>query len=197
MHSKKFIFLRYNSIKMIGTLLKKILLLSLLLTSLYSDAKLYIGTGYSGYSETSKDTDASNTSGAIKIKAGYGVREAYAVEISADYIQNTPSTEAPWSAKYAFNVDLIKAFDFGIYVNPFVKVGFGAGIIDNRDNNLLSKTYGSFNLGTGVYIPLSEHFDIEVCYTYMDLSYEKDNTLQEFNQTSYVNSLYLGINARF
>ena len=177
--------------------MKKILLLSLLLSSLYSDAKIYLGAGYTSYNETSDDTDATNNTNAVKLKAGYGVREAYSVEVSVDYIDNTPSIKAPWSAKYGFNVDLIKAFDFGIYVNPFVKIGFGAGIIDNRDNDFLSKTYGTFNSGGGLYIPISKHFDIELSYTYSSLSYEKDNTLQEFNETSHVNNFYMGANVRF
>jgi len=179
--------------------LKKIILLSLLLTSLYSDAKIYLGAGYTAYAESSKDSDATNDSNALKIKAGYGVREAYAVEFSLDYIANTPTLEAPWKAKYGFNVALIKAFDLDIYVNPFVKAGFGAGIIDNRDNSFMSKTYGSFNMGGGVYIPLSKNYDIEISYTYNNLSYEKNeqDKLQAFNQTSYVNIAYIGINTRF
>ena len=177
--------------------MKKILLLSLLLTSLYSDASIYLGVGYADYMESSRDTDATNNSNAVKLKAGYGVRESYSVEFSLDYIANTPTAEAPWSAKYGFDVALIKAFDFDIYVNPFVKAGFGAGIIDNRDNSFLSKTYGSFNMGGGVYIPLSQSYDIEVSYTYNNLSYEKDDILQSFNQKSHVNILYIGINSRF
>ena len=158
-----------------------------------------MGAGYALYDESSQDTDATNSSNSIELKAGYGVREAYAVEFSIDYITNTPSSEAPWSAKYAFNIALVKAFDFDIYVNPFLKVGVGAGIIDNRDNDLMSKTYGSFNMGGGIYIPLSKHYDIELSYAYNNLSYEKnqDEKLQSAYQTSHVNIAYIGINTRF
>lgn len=179
--------------------MKKLVLISLLLTSLYSDAKLYMGAGYSGYAESLNDGDLTNSSSAYKIKAGYGIRESFAVEFSLDYIDNTVTNEIPWSAKYGFNVELIKAFDFGIYVNPFLKAGFGAGILDNRSNDSMSKTYGSFNLGGGMYIPLSESYDIEVSYSYNNLSYEKNEAdkLQSFNQTSHVNIVYIGINSRF
>jgi len=179
--------------------LKKFILISLLLTSLYSDAKIYLGAGYSGYVENLNDSDLTNTSSAYKIKAGYGIRNSFAVEFSVDYIDNTISTDAPWSAKYGFNIELIKAFDFGIYVNPFIKAGFGAGIIDNRANDFMSKSYGSFNTGLGMYIPLSTSYDIEVSYSYNNLSYEKNEAdkLQSYNQTSHVNSLYIGINTRF
>jgi len=177
--------------------LKKILLLSLLLSSLYSDAKIYLGVGAANYTENSKDSDISNNSNMVKLKAGYGVRSAYAVELSVDYVDNKPTNNTPWKAKYGFNVEVIKSFDFNIYINPFIKIGFGAGIIDNRDNNLLSKTYGSFNTGAGLFIPISKHFDIEMSYTHSDISYEKDNILHEFNQTSYTNSYYIGVNTRF
>ena len=174
--------------------MKKIALFLLLLSSIASaESKVYLGTGYGFYNEeTTLANETSNYAlNSVKLKAGYGVREAYAIEFSLNYLNGDET-------KYDFNVDLIKAFDWGIYVNPYVKAGFGAGIVDNRDNDNQSLTYGSFNLGTGFFIPIGEHFDIELGYEYKHLSYEKVNELDgSENRTSNVNIGYVGVNARF
>jgi opacity protein-like surface antigen len=154
-----------------------------------------MGTGYGSYSESANLANSTQeptfVNNAVKLKAGYGVREAYAVEFCVDYIQGDEK-------KYDFNVDLVKAFDWGIYVNPYIKAGFGAGIIDNRSNTNKSLTYGSFNLSTGIFIPLNEHFDVEIAYDYKHLSYQKVNELDATeSRTSNVNIGYVGLNARF
>jgi Outer membrane protein beta-barrel domain len=196
MLQKKFIYLRYNFIKILGIILNKIILLSLLLSSfVFAESKIYMGTGY-GYTNTqtnfaNSSVEQTTSSDLIRVKAGYGIREAYAVEFSIDYINSNPK-------KYAFDISLIKAFDWGIYVNPFVKAGFGAGILDNRDNANKSLTYGSFNLGGGIYIPMGEHFDLEFSYEYKNRSYEKVNELEGTeSRASHVNLAYLGFNVRF
>jgi len=152
----------------------------------------------SGYSSADVQTDMANSSlelseneDALRFKIGYGDRKSYAVEFSIDYINTDPK-------KYAFDVALLKAFDWGIYINPFVKAGFGAGILDNRDNENKSLTYGSFNLGAGLFLPLGEHFDVELSYEYKNRSFEKVNELDGTeSRTSHVNLGYLGVNARF
>ena len=196
MSQNKFRYLRYNSTKTVGNILKKIVLLSLLLSTLaFGEAKIYMGTGY-GYSNAQTDLANSSleqTSSAdlLRVKMGYGDRESYAVEFSMDYINSDPK-------KYAFDINLIKAFDWGIYVNPFVKVGFGAGMLDNGDNANKSLTYGSFNLGGGVFIPMGENFDIELSYEYKNRSFEKENEFDGTeSRTSHVNVVYLGFNFRF
>ena len=172
--------------------MKKIILLSLLLSSLaYAESKIYLGVGY-GYSNAhielpNSGGDETTNSSLARIKIGYGMREAYAAEFSLDYIDSDPE-------KYAFDIALIKAFDWGIYVNPFVKAGFGAGVLEATE----SLTYGSFNLGTGLYIPMGENYDIELSYEYQNRSYEKANTESTTeSRVSNVNILYIGINARF
>jgi len=176
--------------------LKKILLLSLILTSaLFAEAKIYMGAGYASSNEL---TDFANSpdektyvSDVIRVKAGYGVREAYAVEFSMDYISGEKK-------KYAFDINLIKAFDWGIYVNPFVKIGFGAGMVDKIGTTSKTYTYGAFNLGTGIYIPIGENFDIELAYEYKNLSYQKENELDGTeSNTANVNIGYIGFNVRF
>ena len=167
----------------------------ILISSLFGDAKLYMGTGYGYYNETANLANSTQeptfSDSAIKLKAGYGVREAYAVEFCVDYIKGDEK-------KYDFNVDLVKAFDWGIYVNPYIKAGFGAGIIDNRNNTNKSLSYGSFNLSAGIFIPLDEHFDIELAYDYKHLSYQKVNEQDATeSRTSHVNIGYIGFNARF
>ncbi len=186
--------------------MKKILLLTLLYASVFGEAKIYMGLGYGLYNE-SYSNSASNipdaTDNAARLKFGYGIRDSYAVEFSLDYIDHASYAQAPTTgkSKYGFNISLIKAFDFDIYVNPFVKVGFGTGTVNNleiTDSNTTSLTYGSFDLATGFFIPINEYSDIEIAYEYKALSYQKQDTLDStVLNTSNVNSLYFGYNIRF
>jgi len=188
---------RYNSqINIQENRLKKILLFLLITSALYSEAKIYMGASYGSYDESFADeTLKTNNNPLIKLKVGYGVREAYAVEFSVDYTQvDSNSTDVN---RYGLNVDLVKAFDFP-YINPFLKAGFGTGYVETASYGKL--TFGSFNLGAGLYIPINEHMDIELGYEYRNLSYERvddpnGSTTQEI--TSHVNIAYGGLNVRF
>ncbi len=176
--------------------MKKILLFLLVTSALYSEAQIYMGASYGGYNESfSDDTMKENTNPMIKLKVGYGVREAYAVEFSLDYTKvDANSTDVN---RYGLNVDLVKAFDFP-YVNPFFKAGFGTRYVEAADYGKL--TFGSFNLGAGIYIPINKHMDIEVGYDYRYLSYERvDDTSSATTKeiTSNVNIVYGGLNVRF
>ena len=187
--------------------MKKIILFSLLLTSLlYSDAKIYMGVGGGIYNETLDDTASTSISANMaRIKVGYGVREAYAIEFSIDYVDNSEilindinGTVAD-GPRYALNVELIKAFDFGIYVNPFVKAGFGMGYTEITVNGVEdSLSFGTFNLGLGTYIPINEHLDIELGYDYKYISYQRlQQTDKESTITSMAHTGYVGVNVRF
>lgn len=160
-----------------------------------------MGTGYGIYNETlSNDAKSSISADMAKIKVGYGVREAYAIEFSIDYIDNTEKLfTANDATKYGLNIELIKAFDFGIYINPFVKAGFGMGYIETtakEESDSLS--YGSYNLGLGTFIPINEHLDIELAYDYRYISYEKvDFNSQTDIEKSMSHIGYLGVNVRF
>ncbi len=183
--------------------MKKIIFFALLTTSLFAQSKMYMGLGYSLYNESysySASDLPSTSDNAYRLKFGYGIREAYAVEFSLDYIEHASydQTQETGKAKYAFNIALIKAFDWGIYINPFVKVGFGAGIIDNFEQEEPSFTYGSFDAGTGFFIPVNNFSDFEIAYEYKNLSYEKHSQLDSIVQnSSHINSLYFGYNIRF
>lgn len=176
--------------------MKKILLLSLLLSSLaFGEAKIYMGGGYTYYSEQmdmpNSPLTKTSSSNSGRIKLGYGERDAYAIEVSLDYI-NADAT------KYAFDVNLVKAFDWDIYVNPYVKVGFGGGMMEKDDTTSQSLSYGSFNLGSGLFVPINEHVDFEVAYEYKNLSYEKaDVAPTTESRSSHVNIGYVGCNLRF
>lgn len=184
--------------------MKKILLFSLLITSLYSDAKIYMGLG-GGYLHESFSDAAGTTSSAemARIKVGYGDREAYAVEFSLDMLKNDTnifSTSGDDGDKFGMNIELIKAFDFDMMINPYFKTGFGAGYFDVNSPSQSSLHYGSFNLGLGFFIPINEHFDVEVGYDYKYVSYEKQTDatgakLKEID--SNMNGVYIGFNVRF
>ena len=188
--------------------MKKIALFTLLLSSLYGDSKIYLGLGYGLYNEnlTYENNNYQKVQNDISpdffgLKVGYGDRAAYAIEFSLDYINNNEELfQANDGAKYGLNIDLLKAFDFNIYVLPFAKVGFGAGVLDSdidADDGKLY--YGSFNAGGGIFIPLNETLDFEVSYDYRYINYEKlqGRSVNDYTSTSHINMFYVGINTRF
>lgn len=180
--------------------MKKILLFTLLITSLYSESTLYIGAGAGYMHETFSDVAGStNTAEMGKLKVGYGDREAYAVEFSLDYLKNDTkvfSTTANDSDKFGMNVELVKGFDWNTIVNPFFKAGFGAGYFDVNSDEQSSINYSSFNLGLGFFLPINEDLDIEVGYDYRYVSYEKVSATSD-EIDSHINGVYIGINVRF
>jgi opacity protein-like surface antigen len=176
--------------------LKKIAIILLLISSLYADAKIYTGASYGYLNESfSAENAKANAVGVAKIKVGYGEIAAYAVEFSLDYSQADSdylSSEA--APRYAMNIDLVKAFDFDIYINPFFKVGMGTGYLDSKEYGKLS--FGSFKVGAGTFIPVTEYLDFELGYEYKYLSYEKIQDAQD-SERSNVNIVYAGFNVRF
>lgn len=182
--------------------MKKIILFSLLMASfLYSDAKIYMGAGGGIYNETLDDTASTSISANMaRIKVGYGVREAYAIEFSVDYIDNSEVLFAvDDGVRYGLNIELIKAFDWDIYVNPFVKVGFGMGYMETTVKaGEDSLSYGTYNLGLGTFIPVNEHLDFELGYDYKYTSYQKLQQLSDADiQKSMSHTGYIGVNVRF
>lgn len=180
--------------------MKKIILFTLLITSLYSDAKMYVGANYGYYDEEFTETlDAQSSSNAMSFKLGYGQREAYAIELN---IERSETESKIFSdndgAKYSLNIELLKSFDLGIYINPFIKVGIGAGSLTVERELEDRLSFGSFNLGAGTFIPIGDNFDIELGYTYKHLSYGAIDTISK--KTSYksnINTFYSGFNIRF
>jgi opacity protein-like surface antigen len=187
--------------------LNKILLSSLLITSLYSDQldpKIYFGTSYGYVNEVfSKSEYDTFVAQSANVKIGYGIRSSYAVEFSVEYIQKDENDDNGGNVfstndgdRYSINIEIMKAFDFDIYINPFFKGGFGAGFVDIENSNNESLNFSSYNLGGGFFIPVNEHFDFEVGYNYKFTSYEK---IQEGDEdlTSHKSVGYLGVNVRF
>jgi hypothetical protein len=178
--------------------LKKIILFLLLITSLYADAKVYMGVSGGYLNESvSNDESTSASSETAKFKIGYGQREAYAVEFSIDYIKNETtifSTTGEDSDKIGMNVELVKSFDWDIYIIPYFKAGFGSGTFDIKSDDGDSINYGSFNLGLGFFVPINEHFDFEVGYDYKYVSYEE---ISDTQLNSHMNGAYAGFNVRF
>lgn len=161
-----------------------------------------MGAGYGLHDETVTlydDTENSISANMATFKVGYGIREAYAIEFSVDYVDNAEKLfKIDDGVKYCMNVELIKAFDFGIYINPFVKVGFGMGYMETTvKENDKSLSFGTYNLGLGTFIPINEHLDIELAYNYKYISYQKSDNLEDDSETSMANIGYVGLNVRF
>ncbi|MDQ7043870.1 MAG: outer membrane beta-barrel protein [Sulfurimonas sp.] len=184
--------------------MNKLLLFLLLTSSLYSEAKIYMGVGAGVYHENFSDVDAVSSSAIASFKLGYGNREAYAVEFSIDYAHNrskifsTSEQVTRDGNKYGFNVNLIKSFDWDIYILPFIKVGFGSGFLDIDRELQKNLTYGTFDLVVGTYLPMGKHFDLELGYEMRTTSYEAINTIvKKTSYNSLSNIAYMGINYRF
>ena len=177
--------------------MKTLLLSLLLISSLFGEAKVYLGASYGYFNESfASGTNYEGSSSAIKAKIGYGDIGSYGVEFSVAYIDNKVDVySANDNIKYDFNVDLIKAFDFDIFFNPFFKAGFGTGYLQTQSVGKV--TYGSFNVGFGVYVPLNEYLDLELGYEYKNLSYERPSGKESQSYESNVNGAYAGFNVRF
>jgi len=178
---------------------KKIIILTTLLSSLYADAGFYIGANVGGVNEIFKNyDDQESTMQRTTLKLGYGDINAYAIEFS---FEQTVVDEELFSSKdsnrYSFNVELLKAFDFDTFINPYIKAGFGAGGLKIADEEQDKLRFGSYNLGVGAFIPLKYGFEFEVGYSYRYFSYEKIESRNDKVYKSHQNSIYTGINYRF
>ncbi len=201
--------------------LKIIIFFTLFVTSLLAEGGAYFGVNYGVYNESFKERDTpSITSSTMAVKIGYGLRNAYAVELNIEKTQNLGTSivdgsgndiEVKPDSKLGINVALLKAFDPDIYVLPFIKAGFGAGKVgvvatgldlEGKPIPVNSLKYGSFNIGLGLFIPLGENYEIEIAYDYKYLSYENLDSSTTSNERgpefqSHVNSSYVGLNYRF
>lgn len=180
--------------------MKNILLFLLISVSLYAEAKLYLGTNIGSYNETIDSTpEAYSSSNIASFKIGYADRKTYGIELSLDYTPNDSNIFSNNDEdRYGLNVNLSKAFDYDIYALPYLKVGIGAGLMNvdrNTDDRLY---YGSFNVGGGLLLPVSENFDFELGYEYRYNSYEAINLISEkLLYTSNINIAYIGFNVRY
>ena len=187
--------------------MKKILLLTIFMTSLFADAKVYIGANYGIYDEVFiSGTDKKALTNTVKAKIGYGIRDSYAFEFSLEYTKNKENIFSDAGSndgdKLGLNVELLKAFDWDIFVIPFFKGGFGVGSLEIEKQNIDKLKFGSFNLGVGSFIPISEYFDIEIGYEYKYLSYENFDAITSSENRgsvfkSHANVGYIGFNVRF
>ena len=183
--------------------LKTLLLLLIFISSLFGEAKVYVGTHYALFTESFNDIDATSSSDLLAVKIGYGDIKAYAVEFSLEYAQNkskifssSPTTQTDGD-KIGFNVSLLKAFDF-TYLYPYVKIGFGTGYLNIQRELQDSLAYGSFEGTIGSHIPLSSSFNLEFAYEMRHNSYESINTIvTKTSYSSVSNITYFGINYRY
>lgn len=183
-----------------NSLKKHFMALLFLPALLCAEAEVYIGAGYAYVNEKLTKTPATSVNNNMaKIKIGYGERDAYAVEFSLNYIDNKKQLLATDDKeKYGFDVELMKAWDFDIYVLPFVRVGLGAGKMKSSARTGSSSiSYGSFNGTLGTLIPMGDDFDLEIAYEYKKISYQKLNSSTSAYPESHQNAVYTGINFRF
>lgn len=181
--------------------MKILLLFFTIFAPLFAQAQLYIGSniGYQYEIFYANNKKAFNNAQNITLKAGYGDISNYGVELSLDYTKNNSNIiSTNDSDRFGFNIDILKAFDFDIFFNPYIKAGFGSGYMEVDRTGSSSITYGSFNVGGGLFIPISKHLDLEFGYVYKHLSYENINLLDEIQKpTAQQQTSYAGFNFRF
>lgn len=180
--------------------MKKIIVLLGLLTSLYSDSKIYLGLSYGYYSEDfTRDVDAKSSGAISNLKIAYGDRDAYSVEFSLESKNNDSKIFSQNdSKKTGLNINLVKSFNINTYIIPFFKAGIGSGSLEIQRATQEKLHYGSFNLGTGLLIPINENFDFEIAYNYQAISYEGiDVITEQISYKSNLNSATFGFNTRF
>jgi len=155
--------------------LRKILLTVLFSAALWAEAGVYIGAGGTIYNEDFifnstgfAANEMSATYQGAKVKVGYGDRKAYAIEFSLSYGEYDKNIFSDNDREQFFvDIDIVKAFDFDIYVYPFIKFGFGAGKLKIDRKLDSSITSGSFQAGGGFYIPLFDSdFELEASAVY-------------------------------
>jgi len=175
------------------------MLFVLLSASLYAESKIYLGVNYGNLNENFNNSKAESSSDALKIEIGYGIREAYAIEFSAEAIENKANIFSNNDGKkYNFNIELVKSFDYDLYLLPYMKAGFGAGYLEIERELQTKLNYGSFNLELGVLLPINEHYDFELGYSYKSISYESIDTIAtQVTLESNLNTLYFGFNIRY
>lgn len=185
--------------------MKRILLFLLLTSSLFSDAKFYLGMNYGTFEESfNGDTEAFISSGITTFKIGYADRDTYGVEFSLDY---TPNKSKIFSSdestkydgdRYGLNVSLSKAFNYNIYILPYIKAGMGAGFL-KVDREIEDKLYyGSFNIGGGILLPINDSVDLELGYDYRYSSYKAiDLIVHKEIYESNIQIAYFGFNVRY
>ncbi len=174
----------------------------LLCSSVYADAKLYLGLGYANINEKFDNLDVKRKSlDAGRIKIGYGIRENYAIELSIEGIKNEAKILSDRDEdRYGANIELVKSLDLDTFIYPYFKAGFGAGSMKTtRDDTEQSLSYGNFNFGLGTYIAINEHFDFELGYEYKQISYERIDldATTKIGYKSKANVFYFGLNTRF
>jgi opacity protein-like surface antigen len=188
--------------------MKKLLITSLFLsTALFAEAQVYVGIlGGIDAESVGKPYNKNVSSPVGKLQIGYGDIKNYSVQLGFLYDKNTQnvfSTGTNDKEKYSMDVELIKAFDLGWKLSPFLKAGFGAGYFNTDINyggtsNKTSLNFSSYNAGAGIYYPLSTHFNLEAGATYKAVSYQQiDSTSSDKGTTSKVIFSYAGIDYRF
>lgn len=180
--------------------------LVLLLSAWLQATELYVGLGGTyvseafrvenpGVSPREKDVNFQG----LFIKGGYGDIDAYAVEIALGYGRYDKNIFSEKDSDYlSIDFSLIKAFDFGIGVYPYGKVGFGAGELEVKRELHRSRSSGSFFAGGGLYLPLGSGIDAELAVLYRDRSWEDVEMIGAQTQTRSLRfEPYFGLNYRF
>ena len=179
--------------------MKYFLLFSLLFSSLFAEAQIYIGSSIGVFKESIYDRPNTDNLSTARLKFGYGDIAAYAFELSLDAIDaDTQETSLVQNNRYALTVAVLKAFDFDIGLNPFLKVGFGTGYYkEDISGESVTRHYGHYTAGSGIFIPLGNYFDLEAGYEYKFLSYENTNEGSTKSKKAHANQVYFGFNVRF
>ncbi len=186
--------------------MKKLILIILMSVAAWAQAGIYTGFGTSYSSEhftaISTGFEEKTMSAAmqsVKVKAGYGVRGGYAIEVALGYGEYDKNIFSDNDGEFiSLDLDIIKSFDFDLGFQPFIKLGFGAGYMTVDRVLESSLANGSFQVGGGVYIPLGSSFEIEMNVIYRGRNWENVDLIGDPAEVSTsVVEPYIGLNYRF
>ena len=184
--------------------MRYILLFSLFIGSLSADAKVFIGLKTALTNETyevnyrGQDESVDVSALAYGVKLGYGNIRSYALEVSflAQKFDKNVFSDSD-SVNYLIDFDLIKSFDFGFDLLPFIKAGFGTGEMYVNRNIETYVNNGYFKIGGGVYYTFYDVVDIELGTVYFNSSWTSLDLGSELKSTSNGYRPYGAINVRF
>lgn len=170
--------------------------------SLLAESAGYLGFSIQDSTEffhiEGKDTVSTSTA-QYTLKAGYGDIASYGVEVSLSYMDNATNIFSKNDgAALMFDITLLKGWDAGSDLYPYLDVGIGVGNMKVDRELESSLTFSSFNFGAGVRYLIAQNIDFDLGVYYKLRTWQSVSLVSEqVKVKSDVINPYIGINYHF